>query len=102
MAIKLALELEGYQVVEAENGSIAQEKLISDLKPCVILLDLMMPVMNGQEFLEWKNNDSVNSLIPVVVISALAQHIELPGTVKFLLKPIDLTTIIATVAEVCL
>jgi CheY-like chemotaxis protein len=61
----------------------------------------MMPIMNGQEFLEWKNSHSDHSNIPVIVISALAQHMELPGTVKYLRKPIDLKDMIDTVAKVC-
>jgi CheY-like chemotaxis protein len=101
MLIKQALEMENYVIIQAENGFVAQQKLSGGAKPCVILLDLMMPIMNGQEFLEWKNSHSDHSNIPVIVISALAQHMELPGTVKYLRKPIDLKDMIDTVAKVC-
>ena len=101
MLIKQALELESFTIIQAENGFIAQQFLADGIKPCVILLDLMMPVMDGKEFLEWKNTHPEHSNIPVVVISALAQHSELPGTIKYLRKPIDLKDMLETVDKVC-
>ena len=100
MLIKQALEMEDYVIIQAENGAVAQEKLRNQ-KPCVILLDLMMPVMNGQEFLHWKNSDPNHAEIPVIIISALAQHADLPGTVKYLRKPIDLRDMLETVEKLC-
>lgn len=48
---RLALEMEGYQVNEASNGKEGLEALSTMPRPCVILLDLMMPVMNGWAFI---------------------------------------------------
>jgi CheY-like chemotaxis protein len=63
------LELGGWSVVEAENGRIGLERLAS-LCPAVILLDLMMPEMDGFEFVgELRKNPEWKS-IPVVVVTA--------------------------------
>jgi len=50
-AFALLLEAEGYEVAVAENGRIGLEK-VESFQPDVILLDLLMPVMNGMEFLK--------------------------------------------------
>lgn len=101
LLIKQALEMENYEIIQAENGKIAQQILTSGVRPCVILLDLMMPVMDGKQFLIWKNNSPDHSQIPVIVISALAQDASLPGTIKYLRKPIDLRDMIETIEKVC-
>uniref|UniRef100_UPI0003903FA9 Response regulator n=1 Tax=Thermotoga maritima (strain ATCC 43589 / DSM 3109 / JCM 10099 / NBRC 100826 / MSB8) TaxID=243274 RepID=UPI0003903FA9 len=67
--VSFVLKKEGYEVIEAENGQIALEKL-SEFTPDLIVLDIMMPVMDGftvlkklQEKEEWKR-------IPVIVLTA--------------------------------
>lgn len=63
------LEKEGWPVVSAENGKIALEKL-NEIKPKLILLDLMMPEMDGFEFVdEFRKNDRWRE-IPIVVVTA--------------------------------
>jgi CheY-like chemotaxis protein len=62
---------EGFSVQSAQNGKDAIEWLRHNTPvPRVILLDLMMPVMDGQEFLHVRQSDSVLSKVPVVVITA--------------------------------
>ena len=63
------LEKEGYQVSVAENGSVALESVIADT-PSLILLDLMMPVMDGFAFLEALRLRPEYLNIPVVVVTA--------------------------------
>ena len=64
------LESEGYQVTTAENGQMALECLRGlEPDPFVILLDLIMPVMGGVQFLERRKVDRALSKIPVIVIS---------------------------------
>jgi CheY-like chemotaxis protein len=64
------LKDEGYGVIEACDGYEALEHLRSGLSPCVILLDLMMPNMDGWQFhAELRRNDAL-ARIPVVVLSA--------------------------------
>ncbi|HXA94504.1 MAG TPA: response regulator, partial [Candidatus Dormibacteraeota bacterium] len=63
------LEPEGYAVVEAENGRQALERL-SEMPPSVVLLDLMMPEMDGFEFVaEFRRHESWRA-IPIVVVTA--------------------------------
>jgi signal transduction histidine kinase/CheY-like chemotaxis protein len=67
--LRRALEQEGWQVREAENGRIALD-LLAEEEPSLILLDLMMPVMDGFQFvMEMHKLDSA-SAIPIVVITA--------------------------------
>jgi GAF domain-containing protein/CheY-like chemotaxis protein len=67
--LRRMLEPEGYTVVEAENGRIALERL-RGVSPSVILLDLMMPEMDGFEFVaEFRRHDAWRT-IPIVVITA--------------------------------
>ncbi len=63
------LEKEGYRVTEAENGSVALECVAAD-PPALILLDLMMPVMDGFAFLEALRCSPGFAKIPVVVVTA--------------------------------
>jgi GAF domain-containing protein/CheY-like chemotaxis protein len=67
--LRRMLEPEGYVVVEAENGRAALERL-RDVSPSVILLDLMMPEMDGFEFVaEFRRHETWRA-IPIVVITA--------------------------------
>jgi CheY-like chemotaxis protein len=67
--LRRMLEPEGYAIVEAENGKVALERL-RDVAPSVVLLDLMMPEMDGFEFVaEFRRHEAWRA-IPVVVITA--------------------------------
>ena len=67
--LRRMLEPEGYAVVEAENGRVALERL-QGVSPSVILLDLMMPEMDGFEFVaEFRRHEAWRA-IPIVVITA--------------------------------
>src|SRR5260370_31096646 len=68
---KLILEQEGFRVVTAANGAEAEEELEQIGCPCVVLLDLMMPVMSGWELLaHLRKNGSLERGLHVVVVSA--------------------------------
>ena len=67
--LRRMLEPEGYTVVEAENGRAALERLQDDV-PAIILLDLMMPQMDGFEFLTELRRHEAWRAIPVVVVTA--------------------------------
>jgi CheY-like chemotaxis protein len=62
---------EGYRVELAENGARALELIQRGPRPALVLLDLMMPVMSGWEFLELAEHDERLAQIPVVVVSAM-------------------------------
>lgn len=96
------LELEGYQTHLAQNGHEGLEVLKTVQLPCLILLDLMMPVMNGWEFLEAKKLDPTIADLPVVVVSAIGDDAAKPtGIQEFIRKPIDLNRLFATVRAYC-
>lgn len=98
----VALELGGHKVISAPNGRAALDVLRGSPRPSLILLDLMMPVMNGWELRNVLNRDPRLAAIPVVVVSAvtteLSQH--LPDT-PFVPKPIDIDHLLDVVDEQC-
>ncbi|GAB4174247.1 MAG: hypothetical protein Fur0032_13880 [Terrimicrobiaceae bacterium] len=63
------LEKEGFAVLEAENGQSALDLLATNL-PSIILLDLMMPVMDGFQFLQALRSDPAHAALPVIVVTA--------------------------------
>jgi CheY-like chemotaxis protein len=102
-ALTQALEVEGYRVSIAVNGWDAWEKLHSGLSPALVLLDLMMPIMNGAEFLAALRGDAALRDLPVILVSAFdsvaAAHAH--QSQCYLAKPVDLDTLIDTVARFC-
>ncbi len=96
------LEHEGYGVSSAENGDAALKYLDANSPPNLILLDLMMPVMNGFEFREKQLENPKWADIPVVVMSAdvlAQQRIERLRGAKFLKKPPELQDFLRIVKE---
>lgn len=99
--IKEALELEGFKVFTANNGREGLNLLATNPAPCLILLDLIMPVMNGWEFMEELNNDLLLSTIPVVIVSGLENKSENDKSYAFIPKPIDLEKLLIIVHKYC-
>jgi CheY-like chemotaxis protein len=91
---------EGYRVFTAENGKAGLQVMEKE-KPGLVLLDLMMPVMNGWEFLEEKSHNPTTAKTPVLVISAVPGNPSIPGALGFLKKPIDLDRLIDFVELYC-
>ena len=92
-----ALEAEGYAVVTAGNGALALERL-RDRRPDVVLLDLMMPVMDGWAFVRWCRADPGYADLPVVVLSVLDRSaISTLAADAFVGKPFDLGDLLATI-----
>jgi CheY-like chemotaxis protein len=69
-AVTALLRMEGYLAIAAEDGQVALNLLAVGAKPAVILLDLMMPRLNGFEFLERARQSPLHANIPVIVVSA--------------------------------
>jgi CheY-like chemotaxis protein len=96
------LDDEGFPTVSASNGKEALALLRSlSVPPRLILLDLMMPIMNGWEFYELISRDKSMSSIPVVVMSAQETDVY-SGSLRLLRKPLALDQLLATVNEICL
>src|SRR5262249_28128646 len=90
----------GYEVATAENGRVALEKLRDGVRPDLILLDLMMPIMNGWELRTALLSDPKLAVIPVVVFSgdhrALARTP--PNAVAAVLrKPVEVDNLLGTI-----
>lgn len=86
---------EGYEVAAAENGAEAIKALDRIAKPSLIILDLMMPVMDGKKFMEWKNSSEKFCQVPVIVVSAVAREGDPAGAKSYLKKPIDVDHVLA-------
>ncbi len=96
------LELEGHQVLGFENGRRALDYLRSGSPlPCLILLDLMMPVMDGYDFRDHQLADPRLRPIPVVVTSAYSPGTQVKGA-PVLPKPLDFGKVLACVDSLCM
>src|SRR5690349_13013066 len=69
-ALAELLDIHGFQVVSAVDGQHALEQLAQGPAPCAILLDWLMPRVNGESFLRERAESSALSSIPVFVVSA--------------------------------
>jgi CheY-like chemotaxis protein len=99
--VQLVLEGEGFEVVTAANGAEAEAELEHMGCPCVMLLDLMMPVMSGWELLaHLREKGTLDKGLHVVVVSASAGG-KLDGAVDVVKKPVRLETLLATVRRWC-
>jgi CheY-like chemotaxis protein len=102
--ISAVLMEEGYTVDQEANGYAALVYLhVAPRLPCVILLDLMMPLMNGWDFLRSIQGHPVLGSIPTVAVSAVRTFAtaRLLGAQEGLDKPIDLDRLVAVVGRYC-
>lgn len=100
-AIVEVLEMEGHMTMQASNGKEALDILAANEKPCLVLLDMMMPVMNGREFLNVVQASVKLRPVPVVVVSAHATVNDTQGSVGFLRKPVNIDSIIKIASQYC-
>jgi CheY-like chemotaxis protein len=96
------LAIEGFHVETAENGQRALERLGAGVGACVILLDLMMPVMDGWQFREEQVRRAELADIPVIVVSAAGRdRIDRIQADAYISKPIDLDELLGCVTQFC-
>jgi CheY-like chemotaxis protein len=98
--IRDGLELNGYAVVTAEDGQDALDKIGGIEMVCLVILDLVMPAMNGWIFLQEMRQRSELASIPVVI------HTSAPGptpagVTRVLQKPVMFDRLLSTVREYC-
>lgn len=94
-----ALELDGFAVEKARNGREALE-VVRSRRPNGIILDLMMPIMTGWQFLESCRADQLCDGIPVVVMSAyskLPEEASTLGVKGCIAKPFDLDVLLGAI-----
>jgi signal transduction histidine kinase/CheY-like chemotaxis protein len=96
--LQLYLEAEGYSVTGAQDGETALQ-LAMELQPAVILLDLLMPELDGFAVLERLKAHTATQDIPVVIVSALADQEKgfSLGAIDYLTKPIDRQRLLGSV-----
>ncbi len=101
--VKRKLELEGYEVIVKTNGRQALAAL-QEVKPDLVILDVMMPEMNGWDVCrKMKENESTGS-IPVIILTAKTQNMDElmsyeSGADRYVSKPIDFPLLINAVEE---
>jgi two-component system alkaline phosphatase synthesis response regulator PhoP len=83
--LKTKLLSEGFNVLEAENGKIGLEMILS-LRPDIVLLDIIMPVMDGQKMLEELRKHEYGKEVPVIILSNLGRVDETVETIQFNVK----------------
>lgn len=97
------LQLEGYAVRKASDGAAGLDQA-REARPCVILLDLMMPGVDGPEFRRRQLDDDAISEVPVICMSG---HHDAPGIARritasaCLTKPIDFTELLSEIWKLC-
>jgi CheY-like chemotaxis protein len=95
------LEMEGYAVQTAEHGARALELLREGHRPQAILLDLMMPVMDGAEFLTRLRADPAFRDMTVLLVTAFCDRAEGLLADRVLEKPLNLPLFLELVGDVC-
>jgi CheY-like chemotaxis protein len=99
-ALAALLGDEGYRVVSAMNGQEALDRIASD-RPDLVLLDVMMPVLDGRATLAKIRDDPATAALPVVLMSAAprAQSVAGARSDAFLAKPFGVATLLDTLSR---
>lgn len=101
-ALMQILELEGFSTVGASNGAEAMDYLRTSSRPCLIVLDLNMPVMNGRQLRAELRQVEELAIIPVVVVSAQESFAARDlGAVGAFRKPLDVDALVKVVVDNC-
>ena len=91
LALKIRLQSQGYQVTTVSNGQQAVEQVIQE-RPDLIILDVLMPVMDGYSCLREMNTRFGRGKIPVIILTArerMKDLFELEGVEDYVVKPFD-------------
>lgn len=99
--IKFNLEVEGYEVITSRDGEEAL-RLVQELKPDLILCDIMMPELDGLEVCRRLKSDGRTNQIPVVMLSARTQAQDKVASIEagaddFITKPFDFSDLVARI-----
>lgn len=94
------LESAGYKTCQASNGREALDLLARMPHPCLILLDMLMPVMNGAEFCEKLAAQHTLATLPVVIVAGI-HGFQPRGARGLLRKPVSADLLLRVVAEFC-
>jgi CheY-like chemotaxis protein len=92
---------EGFDVATAENGQQALKLLRLAGGPCIVVTDLMMPVMDGWELISRLKEHPSWAQMPVIVVSAFGEKEPVEGAAATIAKPFDPDELVATVRQHC-
>jgi CheY-like chemotaxis protein len=99
------LELDGFSALTAANGeeglSLLKSLQRENQRPCLILLDLMMPIMNGWQFVEALEHETTLATIPVVIVTAFSDKSRSLKSSGVLKKPIEMDALYSIVHHFC-
>jgi CheY-like chemotaxis protein len=101
--LQVNLEIEGYEVMSAHHGEEAVDKAIEQI-PDLIILDIMMPRMDGYQAAQRLRSRSETKEIPLVFLSAKAQQTDIDtgrsfGVTEYLTKPFDPTELLEVIGR---
>jgi two-component system alkaline phosphatase synthesis response regulator PhoP/two-component system response regulator VicR len=102
--VQITLEKEGYELITASNGREALEKVAAE-KPDLVVMDVMMPEMDGLEALSKMKNDPATASIPVIMLTAKAQDSDVfrgwqSGADLYLTKPFNPSELVTFVKRI--
>jgi CheY-like chemotaxis protein len=103
-SMQLLLESTGYEVLVAADGREALDLLRNHAAPCLILLDLMMPRMNGWQFIAEAKHEALLGAIPVIVLSGGAfrkEEVLALDVAGYLTKPLEIETLFSILRKYC-
>ena len=100
-ALQMAFETEGYETAVAAQGEEALAWLGEHSSPGLVLLDLMMPVMDGWQVIDNLRQTHRLSRLPIVVMTAFGRDLGSAASLPLLRKPINLSTLMQKVHQHC-
>ncbi|MDQ7826762.1 MAG: response regulator [Candidatus Eremiobacteraeota bacterium] len=97
-SLEIYLKMEGFRVITANSGKKALE-ILHESRPDLIVLDIMMPEMDGFEVLGHIKNDPERKTIPVIMLTAKSQDIDVlkgyqEGIASYMTKPFNLNELV--------
>ena len=98
----VVLSAEGYSAVGVADGVEALQQLRSDGPPSLMLVDLMMPRMNGEDLMRAMTQDPSLARIPIAIISGqltARPSAQIPGVIARLVKPVELDELLTVVQQ---
>lgn len=90
----------GYSALACEDGQHAMDLLVGGLEPSLLIVDLAMPHLRGDELLKYMHSDPELRLVPVLVVTGAPEQMGHAVADAVLTKPVDLVTLLAQVRRV--